>query len=428
MKFPIPFFLIVLSLTGCVSVDNTVSMQVGTDKDRAAIHQLIVEWERAFNAHDAKAVAATYAQQAETLDKYGMKLLKGREAIQRQVQTSLDENPNVKTKQTEFEVRFLSPTLAVQTGYWNDDGLETEFDKKRPNGMWTSVVKKIDGEWLYFIDRFWPEQQSEENLVKVGGNDSVVKAELAIEKEVSQFINNSKAYAVKKQNVGNNSNKTELLLTRAISLNPSNPRLFSARAKLYADQNRPKLAARDYFSFSELDLESDVESHEATIAWMDGAAAQVLAEDLSSYQSYCLNMLRRFEGTQDTIVAERVAKSVLFQKTSKEALPMAKKMADLAMKNDWPHARFVKGLANYRAGNFKAASNYAEECLSLPKRNVFLDIQANLLLAMASNAQGDSAKYKASLSKAKGHMENIKYYWFHNKVICQSLLSQAEKQ
>jgi hypothetical protein len=88
----------------------------------------------------------------------------------------------------------------------------------------------------------------------------------------------------------------------------------------------------------------------------------------------------------------------------------------------------VKGLANYRAGNFKAASNYAEECLSLPKRNVFLDIQANLLLAMASNAQGDSAKYKASLSKAKGHMENIKYYWFHNKVICQSLLFQAEKQ
>jgi tetratricopeptide (TPR) repeat protein len=293
--------------------------------------------------------------------------------------------------------------------------------------MWTCVLEKIDGKWLYLIERGWP-KQPEENLLKVDGKDSLVKAELAIEKEVSQFINNSKSYAVKKQNVGINSNKTELLLTRAISLNPSNPRLFSARAKLYADQNRPKLAARDYFSFSELDLESDVESHEATIAWMDGAAAQVLAEDLPSYESYCLNMLRRFEGTEDTIVAERVAKSVLFQKAGKEALPMAKKMVDLAMKNDWPHARFVKGLANYRAGNFKAASNYAEECLSLPKRNVFLDIQANLLLAMASNAQGDSAKYKASLSKAKGHMENIKYYWFHNKVICQSLLSQAEKQ
>ena len=162
MKLPIPFFLIVLSLTtGCASVDNTVSTQVGTDKDRAAIHQLIVEWERAFNAHDAKAVAATYAQQAETLDKYGMKLLKGREAIQRQVQARIDENPNVKTKQTELEVRFLSPTLAIQTGYWDDDGLETEFDKKRPNGAWTSVVKKIDGKWLYFIERFWPEQQPE---------------------------------------------------------------------------------------------------------------------------------------------------------------------------------------------------------------------------------------------------------------------------
>ena len=68
MKFPIPVFLIVLSLTGCASVDITVSTQVGSDKDRAAINELLVEWERAFNTHDAKAVAATYAQQAETLD------------------------------------------------------------------------------------------------------------------------------------------------------------------------------------------------------------------------------------------------------------------------------------------------------------------------------------------------------------------------
>jgi len=427
MKFSIPFFLIVLFLTGCASVDITVSTQVGGDKDRAAIQQLLVEWERAFNAHDMDALMATFAPKPDSNDGGTVGLVKGREAIQRQLQISFEENPNVKTKQTSLDVRFLSPTLAVQTGYWNNDGLETEREKKRKDGMWTCVLEKIDGKWLYLIERGWP-KQPEENLLKVDGKDSLVKAELAIEKEVSQFINNSKSYAVKKQNVGINSNKTELLLTRAISLNPSNPRLFSARAKLYADQNRPKLAARDYFSFSELDLESDVESHEATIAWMDGAAAQVLAEDLPSYESYCLNMLRRFEGTEDTIVAERVAKSVLFQKAGKEALPMAKKMVDLAMKNDWPHARFVKGLANYRAGNFKAASNYAEECLSLPKRNVFLDIQANLLLAMASNAQGDSAKYKASLSKAKGHMENIKYYWFHNKIICQSLLSQAEKQ
>jgi uncharacterized protein (TIGR02246 family) len=388
---------------------------------------MLVDWVRAYNAHDAKALAAIYAKDADLSHK--MKLLKGREAIQRLWQERFDKNPNIKTKQTSLEVRFLSPTLALETGYWEDDGVDDpERLKTGKVGMWTCVHQKIGGKWLIISDRGWPKQQSEENLLKVDGNDSVVKAELEIEKEVSQFINNSKAYTVKKQNVGNNSNKTELLLTRAISLNPSNPRLFSARAKLYADQNRPKLAARDYFSFSELDLESDVESHEATIAWMDGAAAQVLAEDLSSYQSYCLNMLRRFEGTEDTIVAERVAKSVLFQKIGKKALPMAKKMADLAMKNDWPHARFVQGLANYRAGNFKAASNYAEECLSLPKGNVFLDIQANLLLAMASNAQGDSAKYKASLSKAKGHMENIKYYWFHNKVICQSLLFQAEKQ
>jgi len=251
-------------------------------------------------------------------------------------------------------------------------------------------------------------------------------AELEIEKEIRELIKNSKTYVLKKRNTENILKKTELLLTRAISRDPLNARLFSARAKLYADQNKSKLAAKDYFSFSELDLESDVESNQATIAWMDGAAAQVLAEDIHSYQNYCLNMLKRFEGTEDTIVAERVAKSVLFQDIDKKALPMAEKMVDLAMKNDWPHARFVKGLASYRTGDFKAASNFAEECLTLPGRNLFLDIQANLLLAMASNGLGDSTKHKSSLSKAKTHMKNINYYWFHNKVICESLLFQAE--
>ena len=57
-----------------------------------------------------------------------------------------------------LEVRFLSPTLAVQTGYWNNDGLETEREKKRKDGMWTCVLEKIDGKWLYLIRRGWPKQ------------------------------------------------------------------------------------------------------------------------------------------------------------------------------------------------------------------------------------------------------------------------------
>ena len=61
MKFSIPFFLIVLSLSGCASVDITVSTQVGGDKDRAAIQQMLVDWVRAYNAYDAKALASIYA-------------------------------------------------------------------------------------------------------------------------------------------------------------------------------------------------------------------------------------------------------------------------------------------------------------------------------------------------------------------------------
>ena len=158
MKFHIPFFLIVFFITGCASVDITVSTQVGGDKDRAAIQQLLVEWERAFNAHDMDALMATFAPKADSNDGGTVGLVKGREAIQRRLQTSFEENPNVKTKQTSLDVRFLSPTLAVQTGYWNNDGLETEREKKRKDGMWTCVLEKINGKWLYLIERGWPKQ------------------------------------------------------------------------------------------------------------------------------------------------------------------------------------------------------------------------------------------------------------------------------
>ena len=149
MKFPIPFFLIVLSLTGCASVDITVSTQVGGDKDRAAIQQMLVDWVRAYNAHDAKALAAIYAKDADLSHK--MKLLKGREAIQRLWQERFDKNPNIKT-------RFLSPTLALETGYCEDANREDGGNDKRKNGMWTCVHQKIGGKWLIISDRGWPKQ------------------------------------------------------------------------------------------------------------------------------------------------------------------------------------------------------------------------------------------------------------------------------
>ena len=159
MKFPIPFFLIVLSFTGCASVDITVSTQVGSDKDRAAIQQLLVDWESGYNAHDAKALAALYAQEADTEHK--LKLIKGKEAIRRHWQARFDESPKVKTKQTSLEVHFLSPTLAVETGLWEDANREDGDNDKRKNGMWTCVHQKIGGKWLIISDRGWTQEQSE---------------------------------------------------------------------------------------------------------------------------------------------------------------------------------------------------------------------------------------------------------------------------
>ena len=161
MRLNIAAMLLVLSLAGCATMDTSVSTRTGSPQDRLAIHQLLMEWERAFNAHDMEALMATYALEADSIDPSGMKLVKGRDAIQRLMQAKFADNPNIQTKESELEVRFLSPTLAVQSGYWVEDIPGTELDGKGIHGMWTSVVRKVDGQWLYIIERFWPEQAPE---------------------------------------------------------------------------------------------------------------------------------------------------------------------------------------------------------------------------------------------------------------------------
>jgi hypothetical protein len=61
-------------------------------------------------------------------------------------------------------IRFVAAVPAkgtankMRAGDWNNDGLETEREKKRKDGMWTCVLEKIDGKWLYLIERGWPKQ------------------------------------------------------------------------------------------------------------------------------------------------------------------------------------------------------------------------------------------------------------------------------
>ena len=218
-----------------------------------------------------------------------------------------------------------------------------------------------------------------------------------------------------------------ILLTNAIHMNENNARLFSARARVLMHLEQWELAARDYLTFSELDEKGGNDGHHASLIWMDGAALQAKVADLKDYQLYCHRMLGRFGGSRNLMTVERIAKSALFHKTAEVDLQKATKLAEFSLRMDWPHAKFVKALADYRLGQTATASEFVDQCLSnLPGRQPFLAIQANLLGALIAKAQSNESKFKLYRDRAESNMRGRKYSWFHNRVICESLLAELK--
>ena len=218
------------------------------------------------------------------------------------------------------------------------------------------------------------------------------------------------------------------LLSNAIQSNPNNSRLRSARAKIHLLRHQWELAAKDYLKFSELDEKGFNDGHHASLTWMDGAAAQVQISDISAYQTFVARMLNRFGGSMNLMTLERVAKSALFFESPKVDLKKAGDLADLSLKFEWPHARFVKALVEYRSGRLKSAAGFVDECLArAPKQQPFLSIQANLLGALIAKAQGNGEKSQSYQVKAERHMKDRVYGWYHNRVIGKALLKELKR-
>ncbi len=217
------------------------------------------------------------------------------------------------------------------------------------------------------------------------------------------------------------------LLSHAIHSHPNNARLRSARAKIHLLLNQWELAAKDYLKFSELDEKGFNDGHHASLTWMDGAAAQAQTGDIPAYQTYVARMLNRFGGSLNLMTVERIAKSALFFEPAKVDLRKAGVLADRSLKFEWPHARFVKGLVEFRSGRLASAAGFVDECLSrAPKQQPFLSIQANFLGALIAKAQGNEGKRQSHQAKAERSMKDRAYGWFHNKVICEALLKESK--
>jgi uncharacterized protein (TIGR02246 family) len=132
-------------LPGVTAVaQETAPPATSVSADEAAIRAGTKEYETAFNAGNAKALAALFAPDAELIDERG-KTFKGRDQIESEFAAIFTQQPGAKLEIHSDAVKFLSPDVAIETG---TAGGETKDGTKSPGTKYSTILVKVDGKWL----------------------------------------------------------------------------------------------------------------------------------------------------------------------------------------------------------------------------------------------------------------------------------------
>jgi uncharacterized protein (TIGR02246 family) len=97
----------------------------------------------AFNRGDAAALAAHYAKDGEIVDTTG-KTTRGREAIQKQLESFFSKNKGAKLEQNCEAVRLVTPEVIIERGCMT----LTSTAGPPARNRYTAVLVKRDGQWL----------------------------------------------------------------------------------------------------------------------------------------------------------------------------------------------------------------------------------------------------------------------------------------
>ena len=98
----------------------------GPADDEKALDAYVKAWETACNAHDAKALAALYTEDAESVMPDGQRV-EGRAAIEKSFAESFDKNPKVKTKLTVISRQFIKSDVAIEDGLQENSGADRDI-------------------------------------------------------------------------------------------------------------------------------------------------------------------------------------------------------------------------------------------------------------------------------------------------------------
>jgi tetratricopeptide (TPR) repeat protein len=214
--------------------------------------------------------------------------------------------------------------------------------------------------------------------------------------------------------------------------------LYSVLGLIHGQRGEWQLALSNYAKTLRF-MPSDEEARRQFLPTAYHALAPLLVQtgDLAGYRAHCQAILREFGATTDPVTAERMAKDCMMLPPAAADLPTLAKMADTAVAagpghKDWAYFQFVKGLAEYRRGNFTNAVEWLTKVVAQPadpKRTV----QAYMTLAMARHELGRLEEARATLAQGlelskeklyqpvKGNADGVWNDW----IIAQTLTREA---
>lgn len=120
------------------------SGQAADAADERAVRDSAEAFVKAYNAHDAKAIAALFAIRAEFIDESD-RLIKGREEIEKSFTELFRAHPKGAINVEIASIRMLTPNLAIEEGVVR----ATRAPSELPNiSSYIAVHFKVDGKWL----------------------------------------------------------------------------------------------------------------------------------------------------------------------------------------------------------------------------------------------------------------------------------------
>jgi uncharacterized protein (TIGR02246 family) len=122
----------------------------GRTQDENAIAALVAAYTKAFNAGDAAAVAATFAEDALAIDEHGERT-EGRAAIRDQLAASFVNESGTSIAIKVAELRFLGPDTAIEQG--RTTITPAGGDRAPEITRFTVVYVKKNGQWLQSVVR-----------------------------------------------------------------------------------------------------------------------------------------------------------------------------------------------------------------------------------------------------------------------------------